>query len=42
MRVNEVMTADAKTCDETDMVTAAAKRMRDEDIGDVLVVGRRR
>jgi CBS domain-containing protein len=37
MSIREVMTTDPVTCDVTASVTAAAKRMRDEDIGDVIV-----
>jgi CBS domain-containing protein len=38
MRINDVMTAHLTTCPPSSMVTAAAKQMREEDIGDVLVV----
>jgi CBS domain-containing protein len=38
MRINEAMTADTKTCAESATIADAAKRMRESDIGDVLVV----
>jgi signal-transduction protein with cAMP-binding, CBS, and nucleotidyltransferase domain len=38
MRVNEVMTTDVKTCTVSAMTADAAKRMREEGIGDVLVI----
>ena len=38
MRINDVMTTDVKTCTASAMTADAAKRMREEGIGDVLVV----
>ena len=36
-RINEVMTADPRTCDEGDTVTEVARQMRDGDVGAILV-----
>ena len=38
MQIKEIMAADVKICSASASVTAAAQRMREEDIGDVVVL----